>query len=203
METINNTNKEVLGKMGLTEQALISEARTIVENMKETILNTSSAFRAANEGILNMYVALDSQSKAFFTKNHIEVERGWTKYFMPVLVTLFPYGAWSYSTLKRFRSINDSPVKKTAYLNLRDAVSEKAQAAVKRIVTPESLLKSALTRINNILEKNKNKFHISIVEGLLVLISPKQAPVVIPPVKAKPVKAKTVKAVPVAIPAVN
>ena len=172
---MNNINKETNEKIGQVELALQNEAKGIIEDMKQSITDRSLAFRLANEGILEMYVTLGTRSKEFFVKNHVEVERGWSKYFQPVLENLFPAGAWSYSTIKRFRSINDNPAKKAEYLGLRDMVSDKAQRTVKRITAPETLLKSALARVNNLLAEHVGKFHIAVKAGLLVLTTPSAA----------------------------
>ena len=170
---MTTTDLQTLELQGKVEQALLEEAFEIVENMQADITARSLAFRLANEGVLEMYVTLDTKSKEFFTKNHVEIEKGWSKYFQPVLENLFPQGAWSYSTIKRFRTINDTPAKKAEYLGLRDMVSDKAQSTVKKITAPETLLKGALTRVNNLLSEHAGKFHIAVKAGLLILVTPK------------------------------
>lgn len=143
-------------------------AETKIMDMQTEIANSLQGYMAANATLLKMYVHLDSLLTDFIKETKVEKEKGYDMYFMPVLNRLFPTGSWSYSTLKKYRAIENAPERKNVFLGLADAVSEKSQKAVKTI-TAEQQFRSAVTRLNNLITEHKGKYRLAIKQGLLTL----------------------------------
>lgn len=146
--------------------ALKLKAENLLSGIADKGSITFETLDKANLLILNLYVSIDKLFSEFIAETKVEKERGYEIYFQPVLENKYPGRGWSYENLKRFRSINANPEKKAVFLNPSTPMSKEDKAKRKE-VDIESTLKSAITRLNNVIADSKKKITLSVRKGLL------------------------------------
>lgn len=142
------------------------KAEILLSGIAEEGSLTFDTLDKANLLILNLYVSIDKLFTEFIAETKVEKEKGYEIYFQPVLEKKYPGRGWSYENIKRFRSINADPKKKEIFLNPSTPLSKEDKAKRKE-VDIESTLKSAITRLNNVIESSKKKITLSVRKGLL------------------------------------